>query len=48
MEMEKGTILSMLKTYCRENFIAITTEENETLTLRFPNGQKFSVSVEKA
>ena len=44
--MEKSKILMMVKTFCRENFIAITTEENETLTLRFPNGQKFSVSVE--
>lgn len=47
MKMEKDLILSLLKTYCKETFIAITTDENGALSLRFPNGQKFLIGLEE-
>ena len=47
MKLEKDKILSLLKAHCREAFIAITTEEDGVISLRYPNGQKFLISVEE-
>lgn len=46
-KIEIGALAQEMKLLLQEEFVAVVTEENNVLTLRFPNGQSFCVRVEE-